>query len=610
MKLRFLPLIAVLALGACDLAGDGFSVPVQNGPVRVGFGVRNGGGIDITKTSVDSDGLSVSWEPSDIVRLWARDAAGNKVIDNRPFRMYGSYGGTAVFTSELPEAMSEGEYRYYACYPEPVSINGTTAVFRLPAEQDGKASGGADIMVCGPVTGPRLEAVKTDGGTRYEDYSGVTLPMRHLVHLLKFFLPESTTGFGGEGVRRIEFNMPCNVVGNVGTDISNPYDIPTLSDASSSVRLELTDPIYPSPADGSRDYACAAIFPSGFADDAVMSLKLYTDNWIGIAKDIRLGGRNFLEGHSTPVSVSIAEYIRYYAIRLKLAGNNLGEPVRKITLSLPEGLHLGDGGSNVSVYDPGRDIGTGEEIELLYYDKADFDALSGRTLELTYESAHAITHQTIALGDLSSVNSVSFTMTVPYLLFEDFSSVGSFSSYDGYSTANAGNKDAVSFLNGWSGGRIGASAGNCIRIAGRRECGLFIDAHYPARVDSAPIARITSPVDVEVTFDYGTDNDYTTIPVSGDVGQYIYLGYVTRTDKYSSGSTAGTFEEANTINTSEKGGSWTLTPNTVSMTIHGMPAGTTNRISWRNDPEGKSDFGSNTTSWCYIDNVKVKIKNR
>lgn len=606
-----LVLSGLQAFSSCIPEEDGFSVSRQGGPVKVAFSVPDGGGSASasTKTSVNSDGLSVSWENSDAVYLWAKDNGGNYVLANKEFRIYGSFEGDAVFTATLPQAMADGEYQYYACYPAPASVNGMTAVFNLPRKQNGKASGGSDIMVCGPVTGLQLEPVRSDGKIKYEDYSGLRLQMKHLVHLLKFFLPESATGFNGETVKKIEITMPGNVVGTVTTNLSDQSSGSSLDNGSAEIILDLSEPILPS-SSGNRDYACAAIFPVSYSGDAVMSVKMYSDSWIGTADDIQLCGRNFLAGHTTPVSVSIARYVKYYALRLRLAGNNLGEPVQKITLSVPAGLHLGEEGSDTYVFEPGGDIGIGEEITLLYFDKDKYEALAGQTLNLTYESVHAITHQAIPLGDLTAGNSASFDMTVPYLLFEDFSGVPSFSSYDGYETANAGDKSAYRFLNGWTGGRAGASAGKCIRLAGRRECGLGIDAHYPARVDSAPIAQIKSPVDIEVTFSYGTNNQFSTIFTdTGDVGQTIYLGYVTSTNAYSSSKTTGTFESGNTITTSDKDGSWDSTPNTVSMTIHQIPAGTTNRITWRNDPEGKKDFGSNTTSWCYIDNIQVKIKN-
>ena len=195
-------------------------------------------------------------------------------------------------------------------------------------------------------------------------------------------------------------------------------------------------------------------------------------------------------------------------------------------------------------------------------------------------------------------------MNVPWLLFEDFSGVESFSSNDNYATSSAGSKSAVSFLDGWTGGRIGASQGECIRIACRRET----SSDYNARVDSKPVFTIKKAVSIDVSFDYGANNKYGGISIitNGDVGQTLHLGYVTSTDAYKSGDDTGVFQDGNSFYIKEYTGSYTNLPNSITMTIDDFPAGSTNRITWRTIIEHQAGT-HNTTAWLYIDNVKVKI---
>ncbi len=65
---------------------------------------------------------------------------------------------------------TDGTYTYMCCYPVPSSVNGTKATFNLPAVQDGKASGGADIMIATPVEHGPLAPVPDP-----EDHSGMSL---------------------------------------------------------------------------------------------------------------------------------------------------------------------------------------------------------------------------------------------------------------------------------------------------------------------------------------------------------------------------------------------------------------------------------------------------
>lgn len=573
-------------------------------PVQVAFYASGDGSCDVTtRTSVDHDGVSVGWTGSDRVAVWAKDGSGSYVLDGQVFSLYGFDGGRAVFTSELSSAMPDGNYDYVVCYPVPESVSGTVASFTLHSVQDGRASGGDDIMVSEHLRHTALKPLPETA-----DGSGASVRMKHLIHLVKFYLPGGSGGLNGESIEKIVVTMPGNAVGRVTKDLADADDGGQLSSGGTTVEMVLAEPLRESDASG-RIYSCAAVFPDSYAAGEKMKLKVYSAHYVGEVDDIPLQGRSLQAGHATPVAIKIRNVRPYYTLSFRLGTNNLGENPQSIRLSAPSGCAFGDGNGNEFTYAPGGDITPGEVITFKYESADAMRNMGGRTVSLTYESEHAVVSQAISLPDLSGYTSYSADMVVPYLLYEDFASVASFSSNDEYKTSSTGDKDACApFLGGWTGGRIGADAGHCIRIAARRESGMFVEARYPARVDSRPLARIKSPVDVEVSFSYGTNNDY--LNAGSDLGQDIYIGYVTSDEAYSSSDTDGVFESQNSISTSEKSGSYTDTPYTASFTITNVPAGEKNRITWRNQVKSYSQFAGNTTCWFYLDNVKVKVKKK
>jgi len=578
--------IAIFAalLSSCSMARPDVS---DSGPVEVGFCI----GESAVKANVGEDGVSSLWEDGDNVGLWARNSAGSYTLSNRQFTIFVKDASTAIFTATLASPMAEDTYDYTVCYPMPFYTDGNTLKFHIPEEQDGRAGKGANVMISNTVKGGPLKP--------YEAGEGLSLSISHLVHLLKFYLPKGSTGLNGENVRRIEFSMPVGVAGDIAVDIASPTVITTFEN---QVNTMYVGPVDLAPSGTDKVFACAAIYPSKNVY-GYLNITVYSDNYISELAPVDVVMHNFLPGHCTAVPLKVVDVHPYYSINYILKANNVGENIQKITFTAPSGCKLGDEYGNVFVYDPGEDIPLGFSGLFSYKKKEDFLTMSGKTVTVTFDSEHAESVQTLTLPNLSAVTSTTLYLTVPYLLYEDFSSVPTFSSNDSYATSSAGDKSAYSFLNGWSGGRVGGSAGKSIRIAGRRECGLGIDAHYPARVDSAPLSKLKKNTTVILEFDYGCDRNNTAL---GDVGQKIYVGYITDNSQRSSSDTSGTYPESFT--SEETGCSWTNLSSHFSAEMT-LPSGSCDRISWRNDPMSQKDVGSNTTSWLYIDNVKVKIKN-
>lgn len=597
-KLSILGTLILLCLSSCTKEDDRL-IP-GSGPVTVAVGIGNNGGsgMDITRSAINPDGISFHWEESDNIALWALSSIGKYALSCQKFSRVGDVGEEAIFTTTIAEQMPDGQYSYYASSPFPVSATGLSAKFTIPSAQDGTLSG-ADIMVGGPVPyGPLGKYVP--GGA-----AGMKMNLRHLVHVFKFYLPYGSDGIEGEPVKRIEVSMPENVCGTLSTDVSDPEATSVLSEGTSSFVLNLSEPLTPS-SEGGRNYACAAVAPFSYEGSVPMRVSLFSDHYMAYADDINVSGRSFMPGHATPVRISIKSTQETYRLCFRLDGNFIGEDVRKITLTAPDGCTFGDDGAKTYIYEPGGAVSVGTELEFVFRSEDGLRAFSGKNVNVVYDSDHIIAGQTIPVSIGASTHYVEESMVAPYLLVEDFSSVPSFSSDDVYKTSSAGSMSPYSFLNGWSGGRIGSSSGNMVRLACRRESGFWVEALYDSRMESAPVARIKSPVDLVVSFDYGADNEY--LDGDGNLGQTISVGYVESTEAYKSGSDAGTYDGSSSIHisTDEYCNSWE-TPYHASLRVPSVPAGQTVRISWKSHMDSDRSFAGNATAWFYLDNVKVQV---
>ena len=247
------------------------------GPVTVGF--RVGG--EQTRTQINDDGRSTSWSKDDRIALWARNEASEFTLNAQPFDIYyrSVNNAGAYFTSTLPQAMAEGRYTYYAAYPLPESLDGTKATFTIPSIQDGRVGNGADIMVATPAEASQLGPL--------ENNPDLSLTMQHMLHVLRFYIPEGDNVLG-EPVERIVITMPQQVAGRATADITAPDGGMTLAEGGNTVELNLTEPLDASTA-AEYAYACAAIFPSTqYGADDVMQVSLYSQNYAATVDDILL----------------------------------------------------------------------------------------------------------------------------------------------------------------------------------------------------------------------------------------------------------------------------------------------------------------------------------
>lgn len=604
--LRIILVSAGVALCGC---GDFESTESEVIPssVNVVFAVGN---TPRTRTEYDVETKRFVWNDGDKIAVWAKSPDGSYALDNQAFRLMAvaSDKSEAYFTATLQSPMAEGTYSYYMTYPLPESMGGMTATFTVPSVQDGTASDGVDIIVAEPISGPALEPVKEAAPIVSDDVLNVR--MRHLLHFLRFYIPEGNNLLG-EPVKRIEFTMPRAVAGNVSVDVTDASTA-SLGDGVNGMTLELTKPIDAS-ADG-MESAVAGIFPPRMAYSAGdrITVDAYSENKCA-SVSFSLAGRDFAAGHTTKVPLKMTEAKPIeYELKFMLASNNLGEDVQDIRITLPDDAVWPGLSSSELRIDSGNDglVRIGDTYVFRTKDKAFFKGLSSKRLAVTYESESAVVSETVTLGDFSSSIRGECELNCPYLFFEDFSWVEGFNSNDEYGWSSPGSFSPHLFApytidaenpwspekGGWSAARAGAQAGTAIRIACRRETRL---ANYSARADSPFLSGLKDgkTVNLDITYDYSMGREGTP-----KIAQTVYFGYITTSKNPSSGDETGTFPESFKIN--ETTGSYTNINHTANTLLRGV--GAPLRLSWRTMPD--KDWGANNnTCWLYIDNIKVKI---
>ncbi len=602
--------LAISLLVSCT-AKDTLPHP-DAGPVTVGF--RVGG--EQTRTQINDDGRSTSWSKDDRIALWARNEASEFTLSAQPFQIYyrGVNGSEAYFSSTLPQAMAEGRYTYYATYPQPESLDGTKATFTIPSIQDGRVGNGADIMVATPAEASQLGPL--------ENNPDLSLTMQHMLHVLRFYIPEGDNVLG-EPVERIVLTMPQQIAGRATADITDPDGGMTLAEGGNTVELNLTEPLDASTA-AEYAYACASIFPSTqYGADDVMQVSLYSKNYAATVDDILLAGRTFAAGHVTPVPLHpvLKEYQN--KIRFTIAANNLGEDVKTITLTAPEGVNWSETGNNVLTIDASRLNSVG------YYDHnfdteeaiALYEALANQPVTVQFESENAIVASNITMPDTKAAGtSAEVALTVPYLLYENFDSVPDFSN-----NGDDGNSDksevatAITGLanEGWTGNQIKISNGR-MRLKNRREFAyassfLNVDSYgnYRGRANTPPMGiKEGHSVKVQISFSYGgaTENSVFTPLIS--------FGHTTNAEAlggyyevYVGGgltSSGGSRIDTELMSAEDPGTNATWTSDLKNAQFYIENCNSQTRFSWEVNGSGKK---TNTycNQWLYIDNIRVQI---
>ena len=629
LKKCLILVMTLLLITAC--VKDELGSAQQSQSVVVGFCAD---GSIRTRTQINDDGKSTSWSPSDKIALWAKnEATQTYTLNQEVFSVYyrDIPSTSAFFTTTLDAAMPDASYTYYATYPTPVSVSGSTATFNLPATQDGKMGEGAAIMVATPQSDQGALDIITDQVANDEiKDSNLHLGMNHKMHALRMFIPDIDTkryyGFGEDKVERIELTMPWNIVGTVSTDYTNPAAATTLvGNGSNTVTLELKEPIGPTVANGSTydyDYAYASIIPAPAADqsiyDGVIEARVYSATQIArttISLANAAGRNTFEAGHITPLVLNCSDVRDRYTLHFVLGENNLGEAVQTITFYDEAGnliYTINDVPNNMVA--PGY-----HELDYTFStdaEKAPYFALAEQTLTVKYESEHAIVSNSFVMPAVNTPGLHTVTLNVPYLFYQDFNSLSAFSDgHDnpetgmGSDTYNSSISLAEYGLSGWSAVRVGMNQG-IIRVCCRYESGLWIAAYYKGRIDTSPMSNLKSNAKVRVMFDYGGGSTDFGL---GDAGaSLMYFGHTTNSGNNTVGGSGKNVSIDNTIvsavdvglNASFDG---SLKPYNNGNGIVVDSCSPSTRFTWAITTSKGSSFAGNANYWLYLDNIKVQI---
>lgn len=567
---------------------------VQPGPVKVGFWV----GDKTSKTYVLPDGVSTSWESADEVALWAKNGNNEWALNAQKFIMMSYDGPVAFFTSTLQTPMEVGSYQYRAVYPYPQRVDGTTAFFKVPSVQSGKADAGSSVMLSDITTASELTKI----ADRKDE--GLNLSMHHLTHLLRLYVPESESSLVQEPVKKIVLQMPGVSVGEIAVNMET-MEVQSAVTTPGSVITIVPDKDYNLSPEYDRDYLYASVIPAqtAYSSDDEMVVELVTSSKIIRCHPIPLTDRTFEAGHATSVRLKADAIRDIYKLNFVFEGNDLGEDPYQIRISSADGLPFDDGTTEY-VINAETVFTTGSVATLTFENENIFTGLLNKELRIVYESESATCEKEVVTPSSIASSSVDIPVRVPFLMDENFSSVGTFASNDAYTGGfSTGDKAAVEFLSGWSGGRIGGSQGKSVRLASRRET----SARYAARMDSEPL-KLKKSASLKVTFNYSGNRQEGGIGTKPQIGQYLYLGYVNNHDLLSSGNEEGTFESGNSLSLNETTGSYDVINHYAEFTlsdVYSVP-GEEPRISFRTMCENRAGT-TNTTSWMYFDNIRVSI---
>ena len=568
MRIRIWTTLCLLPLMAASCSRQE-EPGTKGGPQTVTIGTLPGIGID-SRTSLGDDGFSVRWVKGDRIALWALNSTGQAQLSATPFVLY-SFDETyrsAKFTGTI-NPMPEDTYTYCALSPVPASTEGTKGVYSIPAVQDGAYHSDCDVMAAMPVTG---------GGLVSGDNSAdVSFAFSHKVHLLKIRIPENKMG---EPLTGLLLTFPVPVTGTLKVDAANPDAAPELTDGSNTLSIE-----FPTPVDaGAVVYAMIA----PVALDATVPVSLTGICERGESKSIRIPGKDFAAGHSTPIAFTIPEFEKIHTkVALSLDGTGeetLGEKVERFTVTGPEGSNLGNGANSCSF-----DVKTAGTYEIRFRDGVPA-GIPGATFTVTYESANAVVSNTFVMPELTAeVTNTIPALVVPYLMYEDFSGTSSFTGGSSTSGSAAGSDMSGNGLTDWIGGqRLKIEAGKCAVLRHYNNIG----GPYHSRIDTAPFTSIKEgrSVSLKVTFNCDWKKNK-----SGSMG--VIVGLSTATNLNSAIANGQTVSLANNQSANADN-----IPSAHEVVITSFVKD--GRIAWKTNGTNGSMFNYDDV---YLDNIKVSI---
>ena len=485
MKKLFTSLMLALCLCACSVDMEVTPPDVApNKKIEVSIGQT----LNIkSRTTIGDDGHSAEWSKEDKIAIWAEGSQGDFALNAETFFLYRYVSGldNVIFTAFI-DPMPSDSYTYYAAYPIPNSVDGTKATYTIPAVQQGdNFVGSADIMVATPVTAPELaEGV----------VSNLDLRFTHKMHALRITLP-------GEGklddmpIDRIEFMFPTEVVGDVIVDAANPDAHVALTNASRNLTVTIPNGYK------AGGYIWATIFPTQISGD--IKYRVHAGEYISEYHTISLD-KTLQASHITPMSIPIPNLLKT-TITIDITDNYLGEQFNTLTITDTESNTSKTFAANSqNVYD----IYISGEISA--------DEYKGRVYNLRYESDNAIVENSITLSNFTPYKQNKYATVVPYLLFEDFTSIHTNFEKDDERAASIMSADGMLLndymsVSGWNAAHVKGVAGQSVCVNVRHQSTLGV-TRSNGRLDTPSIKALKPNANVKLLVQF-------------DMGAYVNSGY-------------------------------------------------------------------------------------
>ena len=503
--------------------------------------------IDLSRTTIDPDGRSTRWAEGDNIAVWAKRSTGEYALSGSTFmlRFFSTEWDKAYFVGNIP-VMSEEEYTYYISYPKPTSVDGTMATYSVMSEQSGEYDGKYDIMIADPTVNGSITT-----GKRLD----LNTIMRHKMHALKITVPEGRNLFG-QRFYELEITFPQDVVGDITLDVTDPEAEPTYSNTSNVITVK-NDKGF-----DAGDDIWVFVLPGTVSGD--VSYKVRGERRSSEVATYAFS-RTMQAGHVTPIRMAIPViFPMYTAVNFSISQNNLGEDFNYFDIYDSNGTHMGRFERNAA-----------NKYIVDYEGEFDANQYDNTTWRVVFDSEHAIVETSINLGDLTSYTEHSRSMTIPYLMAEDFSSLADYTD-----EATTGTKTLA--LSGWT-----ASRTNCKNGVIQLATFYALVGRYQGRLDSAPINTLKKSAKIQVTF-YANNN------INKKVAVPLQFGWGTDTNAIEAGTAIENLVKTETLS---KGESKTLT-----YTISNFAAG--GRLAWQTNVT--SGYWA-TYNYLGIDNIKVQI---